>query len=615
MKYFIIDFDSTFVRSEGLEELAEVVLRRSPQKEAIISQIKRITNEGMEGKISFEESLNKRLKILKGNKLHIQQVVRRLQKRISSSIKRNKQFFKQYKESIYIVSGGFREFIEPVVSPFGIEKNHILANSFLLDRKGNVLSYDQKNLLAQKNGKVKAVKSLHLNGEINVIGDGYTDYQIKELGAAKKFIAFTENVKRESVANKADQVAPSFDEFLYINKLPTSISYPKNRIRILLLDNIDEAAGQIFEKEGFRVDYAGDISPEASVLCIRSKTKLSATLINKTKKLMVVGRYGIGVDHIDLKACSDKGIAVFNAPYSNTRSVAEFVIGNIIGLFRKIGDNNKNLHQGIWKKSTKDSHEIRGKVLGIIGYGNIGSQLSTLAEALGMQVIFYDIVEKIPLGNARRCKNLDELLKKSDIISVHMSGNKPLLREKEFEKMKDGIYVINTSRGKVVDVEILAKYIRKGKVRGAAIDVFPNEPKTKGEKFVSPLQNLQNVILTSHIAGITEESQKDIADFVSNKIIDYINTGNTYMSVNFPQIQLPKLKNAHRLLHLHRNVPGILAQINGALAKNKINILGQYLKTNEEIGYVITDVNKKYDKRILSELKQIPNTIRFRVLY
>ena len=627
MEYFIIDFDSTFVKTESLEEFASVVLEKRKDKEEVLKKIQNITKQGMEGTITFEKSLFERMQLLTGTKYHIKQTVKILQKKISASVKRNKSFFKKYRNQIYIISGGFKELIEPVIKTYGIPADHVYANTFIVDAKGHITGYDQKNNLAQRNGKVKAVQSLHLQGDIYVIGDGYTDFQIKQMGTAKHFIAFTENVKREIVVEKADKEAGSFDEFLYVNKLPMSYSYPKNRIKVLLLERIHNEAVKRFEKEGYPVEcHEQSLSPEklvekinsVSILGVRSRTSIDERIISKAKRLLTIGVYGIGINHVNLAICSKKGISVFNAPYSNTRSVVELVLGEIILLIRGIIDKNTKMHNGIWNKSSTNAHEIRGKTLGIIGYGNIGSQLSVLAESLGMNVCFYDIVDKLALGNAKKCKTLGELLERADVITVHVDGNprnNNLIGENEFSKMKDNVIFINSSRGSVVNLQALTSSIKKNKVRGAAIDVFPHEPKGNDEQFVSELQNLPNVILTPHIGGSTEEAQKNIGVFVTEKIIDYINNGNTYLSVNIPQIQLPQMKQAHRLLHLHHNVPGILAQINGILAKNNINILGQYLKTNEQIGYVITDVNKKYDVKVLEELKKIPNTIRFRVLY
>jgi len=625
--YFIIDFDSTFIQTEGLEEFAKIALRNRKNKKQILEKINYLTRAGMEGKIDFEKSLSERMRLLEGNINDIKKTVTVLRKKISRSIKRNKLFFKQYRDFIYIVSGGFRELIEPVVESFYIAPDHILANRLIFDNKGKIIGYDKENPLAKKNGKVAAVKSLRLKGEIYVIGDGYTDWQIKEIGAAKHFVAFTENVKRAAVVEKADRVVSSFDEFLYVNKLPMSFSYPKNRIKVVLLENVNNLAVKLFEKEGYTVEYYQSSLPKeklketvksASILGVRSRTIIDKDIISAAKRLLTIGVYANGVNNIDLVSATKKGIVVFNAPYSNTRSVVELAIGEMIMLLRGVVDKNKLMHQGIWQKTAVNSYELRGKTLGIIGYGNIGSQLSVLAENLGLTVYYYDIVDRLALGNAKKCRNLSELLAKSDIVTVHVDGretNKNLIGKKEFAKMKDGVIFLNLSRGFVVDLSALKEAILSGKVRGAAIDVFPIEPKSNQEKFSCELQNLPNVILTPHIGGSTVEAQKNIAQFVNEKIIDYINGGNTYLSVNFPQIKLTKTKSSHRLLHIHENVPGILANINGVLARNKINILGQYLKTNEHIGYVITDVDKKYDYDVLQQLKKIPHTIRFRVLY
>lgn len=627
MKYFIIDFDSTFIKSEGLDELASFALKDVPKGEVVLEKIKEITNKGMTGKIAFAESLRERLKLLKPNKNYVEALGEHLRKNISSSILRNKKFFKEYKDSIYIISGGFKEYIIPVVSSYGISEDHIFANTFIFDKDGNYKGYDKANPLAQDDGKVKLVKSLSLDGDIYVIGDGYSDYKLKELGVAKKFIAFTENIERDIVSEKADQVISSFDEFLYDYKLPMSVSYPKNRINVLLLENIDNSAVERFEKEGYSVEYYNKSLPEEEIIQkiankhivgSRSRTKITKEILNSAPRLLTHGAFCIGVNQIDLKTAAQQGVAVFNAPYSNTRSVVELIIGYIFAINRDIVQKNNDMHKGIWSKTAKEMHEVRGRTLGIVGYGNIGSQLSVLAESLGMNVVFYDVFDKLALGNAKKCESLTELFRKSDIISIHVDGNeknKNLIGEKEFASMKDRVIFINASRGLIVDTEAFINNIKNGKIRGAALDVFTAEPKSRDEKFISDLIQFPNVILTPHIGGSTEEGQRNIADFVSGKIIDFINSGNTHLSVNLPNITVPKLNNTHRLLHLHKNVPGVLASINGLLAGNNMNILGQYLKTNEDIGYVVTDVNKEYDDKVLVDLKKLPNTIRFRVLY
>lgn len=623
----IIDFDSTFTQVEALEELAEISLKGHPQKQEIVRQIKEITDKGMAGEISYNESLSRRMALLPLTKTHIQTLIQRLKKKISPSFARNKSFFEKNKGKIYIVSLGFREFIEPVVAPYFIDSGHVLANTLCYDEADNVTGFDNENPLAHSKGKSRVLRNMNLEGEIIVIGDSYTDFEAKESGVAHKFYAFTENILRSGILDYADHVLPNFDEFLYVNQLPMSISYPKNRIKVLLLENIHPRAVTLFQKEGYQVETLSKAPSEeelcsliqnVSVLGIRSKTHLTEKVLQHANRLMVAGAFCIGTNQIDLQKAAEKGVAVFNAPYSNTRSVVELAMGEIILLMRKIPQMNAQLHQGIWNKSASGSHEVRGKKLGIIGYGNIGTQLSVLAEAFGMEVYYYDVVEKLALGNARKCNSLKELLKIADVVSLHVDGRKDnhlFFGESEYKLMKKGAILINLCRGFVLDIEKLIPHLKSGKIAGAAIDVFPYEPFHNNEPFISALCGLPNVILTPHIGGSTEEAQENIAGYVPAKIIEYINAGNTFGAVNFPSLQLPQQKNCHRLIHIHHNVPGILARINQILAGNGVNIEGQYLKTNESIGYVITDVDKEYSKSVLEELKKIEHTIKFRVLY
>jgi D-3-phosphoglycerate dehydrogenase len=626
-KFFIIDFDSTIIQVEALEELAEIALKGNPRKHALLEQIKSLTEQGMEGTLPFAESLEQRLKLLEANKSHLELLIKRLHRKLSISFERNREFFQQFADQIFIVSGGFKEFIVPIIKTFHLHPAHVYANTFVFDEHERIVGFEKNNLLAQKDGKVAVLKSLQLAGDIYVIGDGYTDYQMKAAGLANIFYAFTENVQRENIIQKADHVAPSLDEFLYLNKLPMAISYPKNRISVLLLENLHPNAHRNFENEGYQIESVSGSLDETelaariknvSILGIRSKTKITANVLRHANRLMAIGVFCIGTDHIDLSACQRRGISAFNAPFSNTRSVVEMALGEIIILIRGIFEKSNKLKNGVWDKSAKNNFEVRGKKLGIIGYGKIGSQLSVLAEFLGMEVYYYDIVEKLALGNAKKCKTLPALLKKVDIVSVHVDGrqeNRNLIGEKDFQAMRDGVIFLNLSRGSIVDTAALTKYLRSGKIRGAAVDVFPEEPKSNAEPFISELQQFPNVILTPHIGGSTEEAQQNIAEFVTGKIIDYINTGNLSFSVNLPEIQLPELQNAHRLIHIHENKPGLLAQINAVLAARGINIVGQYLRTNSEIGYVITDISKEYDQGVIEDLKKIPQTIKFRILY
>lgn len=626
-RYYVIDFDSTFTKVEALDVLGEISLAGQENKEEILKEVEELTNQGMGGGLSFRESLEKRLELLKAHKKHLPALVETLKEHVSTSFVRNKSFLEEHHEDIFIISNGFKEFIVPIVQEYGIRAENVFANTFEFDEQGRIVGFDRNNRLSGNNGKVEQLKSIDLKGDVHVIGDGYTDYEIKAAGLANKFYAFTENVERDNILEKADHITPSLDEFLYLHKLNKVISYPKSRINVLLLENIHPDALAMMKNEGYNVstctgaldeEELSERIKEVSVLGIRSKTKLTKKVLDNAQRLIAVGAFCIGTNQIDLEHCLKKGVAVFNAPFSNTRSVVELAIGEIILLMRNLPDKVREMHQGTWNKSATGSYEIRGKKLGIIGYGNIGAQLSILAESIGLDVYYYDVMEKLALGNATKCNSLDELLEKADIVSLHVDGrkeNKDLIGDREFLKMKEGVIFLNLSRGQVVDIDALEAHLSSGKVKGAGVDVFPVEPGTNKEPFQSPLQNQPNVILTPHIGGSTLEAQENIGNFVPGKIIEYINTGSTTNSVNFPNLQLPILENAHRLIHIHHNVPGILASINNILAEHETNIVGQYLKTNETIGYVITDIDKAYNKDVIKDLKGIRGTIRFRILY
>lgn len=623
----ILDFDSTIVTVETLDELAKIALKGKKNASEVVARIEEITQKGMEGTISIDQSLALRLELLSAGKKDIDTLNRELKKKVSPSFLQNKSFLKAHRDSIYIVSAGFKEWIIPIAKLLGLREDHVYANTFAFNKQGKITGLDQKNPLAAAQGKIKAAKAINLKGPIHAIGDGYTDLELREAGVAERFFAYTESVERSVVTAAADNVIRSFDEYLFLQNLPTATSYPKSRMKVLLLENIHPRAVEQFQREGFIVESTKDALSEdelikkikdVSLLGIRSKTNVTAKVLKNAQKLLGVGTFCIGTDQTDLNAAAEKGVVVFNAPFSNTRSVVEMAIGEMIILIRRIYEQSTKLHQGIWQKSAEGSFEIRGKTLGIVGYGNIGSQLSVLAEALGMHVCFYDVIDKLALGNAKRCKTLPELLKISDVVTVHVDGRKAntnLFSEREFSLMKKGALFLNLSRGHIVDIPALAQNIKSGRIGGAAVDVYPYEPLSNKEEFISELRGLANVIITPHIGGSTLEAQENIAEYVSKKLIEYVNAGSSYFSVNFPNIQLPELHRAHRLLHIHRNVPGILAKINGILAKHSINILGQHLKTTDAIGYVITDVNKEYQSTVIDELKKVPDTIKFRVLY
>ena len=405
-------------------------------------------------------------------------------------------------------------------------------------------------------------------------------------------------------------------------------SLDKSRIKVVLLEGVHDRAVENFARHGYKTvkrykkalagDELKDAIADAHFVGIRSRTRLSREVIASAPKLMTIGAFCIGTNQIDLDAAMMRGIPVFNAPFSNTRSVAELVLAEITFLLRGIPAKNALLHRGVWAKSADDAREVRGKTLGIVGYGNIGTQLSVMAEALGMDVCFYDIVTKLPLGNARMLPTLDEVLAAADVVTFHVPET-PLTRgmmgRAQFARMKPGAMLINASRGTVVDIDAAADALERKHLGGAAFDVFPAEPEGNDQEFLSPLRRFENVILTPHIAGSTIEAQANIGTEVSEKLVRYSDNGSTLSAVNFPEVSLPEHPGSHRLLHIHHNVPGVLSRINSVFSKNKINISGEYLMTNAKIGYVVIDVEAESSRFALKALNAIEATIRTRVLF
>ena len=624
----ILDFDSTIVAAEGLDEIARLALADDPDRDAKVLAIEGITRDGMEGRIGIDESLRRRLSQLSITRAHVDAAVKLLKKRLAPSFRRHKAAVRRNAARIYVVSSGFRDYVVPVCAELGIAADHVIANDFRWSKDGkSVVGYDTESHLARPKGKPAAVRALKLAGTVVAVGDGATDCEIRDEGAAQEFVAYCENIERENVVARADRVVRSVDELLWIYGFPGAPSFPKSRMVALLLENIHADAANMLADEGYKVEAISDALPEAeltralkgvSLLGIRSKTRVTAAALASADRLLTIGCFCIGTEQVDLAAAAARGVAVFNAPYSNTRSVVELAIGEIVMLMRRALESDRILHAGGWRKSAQGCSEVRGKTLGIIGYGHIGSQLSVLAEAMGMQVLYHDIAEVMPLGNARRAKNLGELLAKSDVVSLHVDGrreNTHLVGERELRKMKPGAYLLNLARGHIVDLEALAASLKAGHLAGAAVDVYPAEPNSNKEAFDTPLRGIPNVILTAHIGGSTAEAQQGIGVFVANRLVEHVNAGSTAGSVNLPNIALPPTPRAHRFLHLHRNQPGVLAEINSILARRKINILGQSLRTDEAVGYVVTDVNKTYDDAVVDELRGVAGTIRFRVLY
>ncbi|MEI7011615.1 phosphoglycerate dehydrogenase [Leptospira licerasiae] len=406
------------------------------------------------------------------------------------------------------------------------------------------------------------------------------------------------------------------------------ISYPKEKINVLLLENVHQDAFQLFQKDGFNVRLLpqamgeDELSKEIEnihVLGIRSKTNLTAPVLAKAKRLMTVGCFCIGTNQVDLAEAEKKGIPVFNAPYSNTRSVAELVIAEVVMLARRVPDHIRNTHAGIWNKISKNCFEVRGKTLGIVGYGHIGSQVSVLAEAMGLKVVYYDTQTVLPLGNATPLNSYEELLSVSDFVTFHvpeLPETMNLYGGKEIKATKKGAYIINLSRGKVVDLEALAEAIKSGHIAGAGVDVFPQEPESNSDPFITPLQNLQNVILTPHIGGSTEEAQKNIGTEVASKLLKFVNNGSTTFAVNFPNIELnPIPQGMYRILNVHKNQPGFLKDINSMVSEIGANISSQHLGTSAEIGYLSMVINMSVGDELKERIERHPGSIKTRILY
>jgi len=408
---------------------------------------------------------------------------------------------------------------------------------------------------------------------------------------------------------------------------PYETSFPKSRIQVLLLENIHESAHEVFRSEGFQVEtYAGALDEDAllarlrgvHILGIRSRTQITDRALSEARRLLTLGAFCIGTNQVDMDAAGQRGVPVFNAPFSNTRSVAELVIAEVIALARRLADRSREMHEGRWRKGASSSYEVRGKTLGIVGYGHIGTQVGVLGEAVGMQVLFHDIAPKLPMGNNRQAASLEAVLAQSDFVTLHVPETpltRDLIGERELARMKPGGYLLNLSRGSVVDVGALARALRSGHLGGAAADVFPQEPGGDADDFTSELRGIPNVILTPHVAGSTKEAQDAIGREVASALVKFVNTGATTGSVNFPHIEPPPLRDRHRLLNVHRNVPGVLSSINRIVADAQANIESQVLATTPDIGYLVMDLNREVSREVQLQMSTLEPNIHTRVLY
>jgi len=624
---FLLDFDSTLVAAESLEVMADVCLPDDAEGARRRARIAELTAAGMEGRVDFGVALRERLALLQMTRAQLPAIVARLAATLSPSFRANRAFLAEHAPRIHVLSSGFRELIEPVVAELGIAAQQVHANTLRFGSDGALLGCDEAHPLAQAGGKVALLRTLDLPQPRVMVGDGWSDLEVAEAGLAERFYAYTEHVRRSAVLVRAQRQAASFDEVLHDLGLRGAHSYPKSKLKVLLLENIHPSAVEAFHAAGYGVEtHAGALDEAAlieriadvAVIGIRSKTRLTARVLEQARRLVVVGAFCIGTNQIDLAAARARGIAVFNAPYSNTRSVVELAIAEIILLLRGLPAKLRQMDQGIWDKSVGPAREVRGKTLGIVGYGSIGMQLSVLAEAAGMRVIYHDLAERLALGTARRMPSLHALLAESDAVSVHVDGraeNRMLFGAAEFAAMRPGSVFVNLARGHVADLDALKAALDSGHLRGAALDVFPEEPARNGDAFTHPLRSDARLLLTPHIGGSTLEAQEDIGRYVGQRLIDYLDTGSTEGAVNVPALRLPPQASAHRLVHLHANQPGVLARINEALSAHGANILGQYLKTEGDVGYVISDVDRDYSPALLDAIRAVPHTLRFRVLY
>lgn len=600
--WFIIDFDSTFTQVEAMEELAAISLKNDPEKEDIIAQIKHLTNLAMEGKMDFGKSLKARIALLSAKKYHINMLVNKLRKKISPSFARNREFFKSCQGRVLIVSGGFKEFIVPVVKPYFIDESCVFANTFTYDKKNNITGADEQNPLASENGKVTLMKSLNLKGKIYAIGDGYTDYQMRQHKTVHHFFAFTENVSRQAVTSRADVVAPSLDEILYRLKLPMALSYPKSRIKVMLAGEDTFVAEELFNAEGYQTEKittadwnSGSPAISDCSLLVVSDT-IKAMNLQPASKLMATAVWGRFSNQFDLARLQSSGIPVFTAPFANARMLAELGLGFILSL------SKNNFSAGTL-------HELKGRTLGIAGYGNAGSLLGMLAEGLGMQVCFYDYKDRIALGNATTCRSYEELLRKSDyLVLFGDSQNELKLGKKELKLLNRQACAISLGMDHAVELDAVKRALSQQELRGFAMDCLDKSSYKSAGKW-------QGCIVTYNLRNQSEETRENTARFICEKLVQFVNSGTISAAVNFPEIHLHSQSDSHRFIHIHKNKPGILARINDVFARNRINISGQYLKTYETIGCAITDVAKKYDPNVIEELKAIDGTIRFRVLY
>ncbi len=639
----IFDYDSTIINAEGIDLIIKEAIERANAKDKSLrlAKLKELTEKATNGDIPLSEAMPKRFALAEINFSDVSIVAENILDTINPMVRETIDLLMKGGKNIYVFSSSFEEVVRPVTRALGISDDNVFANQVSYDKNGNVNQLNHENPLFLSMGKVYIAERLkdegRLSGGTAVVGDGFPDLAIRKNNIAKIFVYFSGTKNREEIRHQADFSVERFDQLLplfcsndelgndSVKTLTKVKIQDKSHIpHITLLENIHPKAINRLKENNFKLDSYNEAWDEkllcsqaknTNVLGIRSKTKITAKAITCLPNLWVVGAFCIGTNQIDLVAATNAGIPVFNAPFSNTRSVAELVVGEAIILIRRAYEKSVAAHQGQWLKDASGCSEIRGKTIGIVGYGHIGSQVSVLMESLGMTVIYHDIVDKLPLGNAKQAKDLSDLLINSDIVTLHVPDTpdtRNMIGKKEMSLMKKGSLLLNLSRGRVVELDSLRHFLDNGQIAGAGVDVFPDEPSSSSESFHAPLQNSPNVILTPHIGGSTQEAQENIASYVSEKIQRYISNGSTIGSVNFPEVELPKLNGKHRILHIHNNVPGVLAKINSVFARRNINVEGQILQTKGNIGYLIVDVDRDVSEQVFNIMQHITETIKIR---
>ncbi|MBN2088680.1 phosphoglycerate dehydrogenase [candidate division KSB1 bacterium] len=633
----LFDFDCCFLQQEAIEFLIELGLRKFDvaEQQFRLESLRSLAARTEAHEVSRGHKMNQQLQISQINQADVKRAASLMETQLLPEVQMVINYLKENNRQIIVFSRGFEELVLPVTDLLEIPRRNVFSNRLLFEAGSEIPGIDDSNPLFLQSGKVYLAEYLknqgRLLGPTAVIGDSRADLSIRKSGIANYFIYFENLRTDETTLSEADFVIQQLDQLLPLvtspfltnqRKSPAPRDKETKKYHTILVENIHPIATSKLKEADFSIQSykhapdAGELALLTSicnVLGIRSKTQLRAEILEKMQHLFVIGCFCIGTDQVDLEAAARHGIPVFNAPYANTRSVAELVAGMAIMLMRDVVDKSNAAHQGQWLKKTTHACELRGKTVGIIGYGHIGSQVSILFEDLGLKIIYYDIVDKLPLGNARRMPSLEVLLAEADIVTLHVPDTpetRGMINERTGHLMKSGSILINTSRGKVVDLNVLKSAIKSGRIIGAALDVFPEEPGSNQDPFVCELQNLPNVILTPHIGGSTLEAQERIADEVSTKLINFLKTGATIGAVNFPEADLPPTSDSYRILHIHRNQPQVLAKIHNIFSQYQVNVTAEILKTRDSIGYLIVDIHRDNPAPVPELLSRITETIR-----